>query len=241
MAKNNSPHFADKYFDEIDEFSEEENYFMRVLDDVIPKLKNLNSKILDVGCGTGLFMMPLVKAGHSLFGVDGASNYIDRAIRRGYKGVKVVADLNVCALPEENESFDMIVCKDVFEHLLNPTHALSEISRVLKKDGLFLLHVPNHFPLRGRLKFLWDNNIDTFSFFEDESRWTFPHIRFYEYDDSLSTLNGRGFELVLNLSGHFISIPLISRFKIFNPISKYLATRFPNQFASGFTLLMRKK
>jgi SAM-dependent methyltransferase len=183
----------------------------------------------------------LISAGCTqLYGVDGPQGFTDRAISRGYKEVSVVADLNVSTLPSANESFDLVVCKDVFEHLLNPTHALSEISRVLKKDGLLLLHVPNHFPLIGRLKFLFTNNIDTFNFFKNESRWTFPHIRFYEHRDSLQILAANKFSLVHDLSYHFQAIPLLSRFKLLDSFRKYLAEHFPNQFASGFTFLVKK-
>jgi SAM-dependent methyltransferase len=241
MTTDKNVHFAGKYFEEIDQISEKDNYFTPVLQDVLMAINVKSASVLDVGCGTGLFLKPLISAGCTqLYGVDGPQGFTDRAISRGYKEVSVVADLNVSTLPSANESFDLVVCKDVFEHLLNPTHALSEISRVLKKDGLLLLHVPNHFPLIGRLKFLFTNNIDTFNFFKNESRWTFPHIRFYEYRDSLQVLAANNYSLVHDLSYHFQAIPLLSRFKLLDSFRKYLVEHFPNQFASGFTFLLKK-
>jgi SAM-dependent methyltransferase len=241
MTTEKNAHFAGKYFEEIDQISEQDNYFTPVLRDVMLKIEVRNARVLDVGCGTGLFLSPLVAAGCTqLYGVDGPQDFTDRAIRRGYKEVTVVADLNISPIPGANGTFDLVICKDVFEHLLNPTHALSEISRVLKKDGLLLLHVPNHFPLIGRLKFLFTNNIDTFSFFKKESRWTFPHIRFYEHQDSLQVLAAHNFSLVLDLSHHFQAIPFLSRFKLLRSLREYLVDHFPNQFASGFTFLVKK-
>jgi SAM-dependent methyltransferase len=241
MTTDKNAHFPGKYFEEIDQISEQDNYFTPVLRDVLLKIEVRNARVLDVGCGTGLFLKPLIVAGCTqLYGVDGPQDFTDRAIRRGYKDVTVVTDLNISPLPGANGSFDLVVCKDVFEHLLNPTHALSEISRVLKKDGLLLLHVPNHFPLIGRIKFLFTNNIDTFSFFKKESRWTFPHIRFYEHRDSLQVLAAHNFSLVLDLSHHFQAIPILSRFKLLRSLRKYLVDHFPNQFAAGFTFLVKK-
>lgn len=241
MTTDKNAHFPGKYFEEIDQISEQDNYFTPVLRDVLMKIDVRNASVLDVGCGTGLFLKPLIVAGCTqLYGVDGPHDFTDRAIRRGFKDVTVVADLNISPLPGANASFDLVVCKDVFEHLLNPTHALSEISRVLKKDGLLLLHVPNHFPLIGRIKFLFTNNIDTFSFFKKESRWTFPHIRFYEHRDSLQVLAAHNFSLVLDLSHHFQAIPILSRFKLLWSLRKYLVDHFPNQFAAGFTFLVKK-
>lgn len=235
-------HFAEKYFDEIDEISEDENYFTPVLRDTAREIDFKTAHVLDVGCGTGLFLKPVIDAGCTeCVGIDGPSAFAPRAIARGYKDVRFVADLNNTMFPFGDGKFDLVVCKDVFEHLLNPTFALSEIKRVLKPGGLLLLHVPNHFPLYGRLKFLLTNDIDTFSFFKDESRWTFPHIRFYEHDDSLSVFKDQGFALIRDLSCHFPAVPLLSRFGILKPLLRRVAARFPNQFAAGFTFLLKKK
>jgi SAM-dependent methyltransferase len=234
-------HFADKYFDEIDNLPEADNYFLPVLRDVGLEIDFKSARVLDVGCGTGLFLKPLIETGCTeCYGVDGPSAYAYRAIARGYRDVKFVADLNNTPLPFADETFDLVVCKDVFEHLLNPLYALSDIRRVLKNNGLFLFHVPNHFPLYGRLKFLFSNDIDTFAFFKNESRWTFPHIRFYEHDDSLRVLVEHGFTLVADLSHHFQAIPLLSRFRSLQSFRRYLVGRFPNQFAAGFTFLVKK-
>jgi SAM-dependent methyltransferase len=241
MTIEKNVHFSGKYFEEIDQIPEQDNYFTPVLRDVLMVIDVKKSSVLDVGCGTGLFLTPLISQGCTrLYGVDGPQEYTGRAIQRGYKEVSVIEDLNTSLIPSDNESFDLVVCKDVFEHLLNPTHALTEINRVLKKDGLLLLHVPNHFPLIGRLKFLFTNNIDTFHFFKEESRWTFPHIRFYEHRDSLQVLASHNFSLVHDLSYHFQAIPFLSRFKVLQPLRKFIVKHFPNQFASGFTFLLKK-
>ena len=234
-------HFPGKYFDEIDELPESDNYFVPVLRDVEREIDFKTARVLDVGCGTGLFLRPVINAGCTeCHGVDGPTEYASRAIARGYKDVQIVADLSNSDLPFPDGSFDLVVCKDVFEHLLNPIYALSNIRRVLTSEGLLLLHVPNHFPLYGRLKFVLTNDIDTFSFFKNESRWTFPHIRFYEHSDSLQVITSNGFTLVTDLSHHFQAIPLLSRLKVFRSFREYLVRNFPNQFASGFTFLLKK-
>jgi SAM-dependent methyltransferase len=42
----------------------------------------------------------------------------------------------------ENEKFDVVVCKAVLEHVVNPQKAISELTRVLKKDGVIWIEVP---------------------------------------------------------------------------------------------------
>lgn len=234
-------HFEKKYFEEIDQVAENNNYFIPILN-ILEKHLNLNKdQILDVGCGTGIFLSYLIKKGAlNCYGVDGDSDYYKRALDRGYKEVKIVNDLNTDILPFENSTFDFVFCKDVFEHLLNPINTISEISRVTKKNQYLLLHVPNHFPLYSRFKFLFTNNIDTFHYFKNESRWTFPHIRFYEYKDFIDVLKNNNFDLVLDLSYHFPVLPIFGNLKILNKFKKFLVKRFPNNFAGAFTLLLKK-
>lgn len=241
MKEIKSVHFEKKYFEEIDHISEDSNYFTPILHVLHQHIDVKSAKVLDVGCGTGLFFKPLVSAGCSeLYGVDGSHGFIDRAVKRGYKQVIVIPDLNINSLPFNDKEFDLIVCKDVFEHLLNPKHVLAEICRVVKDGGLVLIHVPNHFPLEGRIKFLITNNIDTFKYFNSEGRWDFPHIRFFEYRDLLKVIEENGLCLVNDLSHHFLAIPWFSKIKIFMPFYRYMVERYPNEFTSGFTFLLRR-
>ncbi len=238
---NDQSHFADKYFEDIDEVCKANNYFSPVLRDMSDFVNFESSRILDVGCGTGVFLEPIIDAGcDQLYGVDGPSEFVGRAKQRGYKDIQLVDDLSSVVLPFEGNVFDLVICKDVFEHLLNPLFTLSEIHRVLKDDGLFVFHVPNHFPLYGRLKFLYTNDIDTFTFFKNESRWKFPHIRFYEHYDSLKVLESSGFRLFKDFSFHFPAVSVLNRFARLNPIVRKLVSKYPNQFASGFTYLLKK-
>lgn len=46
-------------------------------------------------------------------------------------------------LPFKNESFSHIICTEVLEHLESPFHALKEIHRVLKRNGIAFITIPN--------------------------------------------------------------------------------------------------
>jgi len=57
-----------------------------------------------------------------------------------YLNIDLIADAS--ELPFRNESMDMIIFKNVLEHIKNPTKAINEIERVLKKGAYIYIKVP---------------------------------------------------------------------------------------------------
>jgi len=57
-------------------------------------------------------------------------------------------------LPYKDVFFDTVYMGELLEHLNNPGHVLSEIHRVLKNDGVFILDIPNPYNIRRIIKFL---------------------------------------------------------------------------------------
>lgn len=56
------------------------------------------------------------------------------------KKIDIVSDIT--DIPEDNESFDVILCTEVLEHLPDPVKALQEFQRLLIKDGILILTAP---------------------------------------------------------------------------------------------------
>ena len=54
--------------------------------------------------------------------------------------IDIVCDIN--AIPEPAQSFDDILCSEVFEHLPDPTKTLDEFARLLKPGGKLILTAP---------------------------------------------------------------------------------------------------
>ena len=237
-------YFKNEYIDDIDS-KKENNYFSPVWIDVLKLVEFSN--LLDVGCGNGVFSANLKKTVDChLTGVDGNEYALKEALINGFDETHIVEDLCKNRLPFNSESFDMVVCKDVLEHLIFPDKLVKEIYRVCNNNGYFLVHVPNHFTLKGRIKFLFNNDIDPYNWFPDAKRWNHPHIRFYTYESILELLTLNNFKLIKNLSFHFHSLPYFpGRIRKLLPfkkqIEKKLSLKYPSQFAQGFTLLMEKE
>jgi len=95
-----------------------------------------NGTCLDVGCNVGrhLKLMPLKSVG-----VDIIAPPPD--LKTDYR--VLVYDLNNIPWPFKDESFDVVFCSHVIEHLRSPYDVLKEFHRILKRGGKLILGIPN--------------------------------------------------------------------------------------------------
>ena len=135
------------------------------------------ARCLDVGCGAGTSYAPrIVAKGARYVGVDVSPNAVAAARAAGLD-TRVIADAG--ELPFEDESFDVVTCIEVLEHLLRPDHAVAEALRVLRPGGRLVVSTPNvaYWRLRANLLFgLWNPAGDELA---RERPWRDPHIRFF--------------------------------------------------------------
>ena len=110
------------------------------------KLKNLpvGSRILDAGAGEQQYkkycehlnyVSQDFAAYNPLIGDKGlhAKNW-------QYGNLDIISD--IINIPEPANSFDAIICTEVFEHIVDPLAALNEFKRLLKNDGILILTAP---------------------------------------------------------------------------------------------------
>lgn len=93
--------------------------------------------IVDLGCGTGRFSMPLHDCFKSIvFGIDPSRKMLNKAT-----DTEGVALIQACAeqVPLTNHAVDMVFCSQVFHHLRDEHAALDEIRRTLTPDGIFCI------------------------------------------------------------------------------------------------------
>jgi len=103
--------------------------------------KSLQSKvkILDVGTGSSpyrhLFLNHVFKT-HDFQKLSSEQ----LLHRNGYGQIDYVSD--IVNIPVENDSFDVIICTEVLEHVPDPIIAIKEMSRILKPGGIILITTP---------------------------------------------------------------------------------------------------
>ena len=116
-------------------------YFVRkgLLENIKFFAKNINGKLLDVGCGSKPYKNNFKV--EEYIGID-----LDNKITREKKKAEFFYDGK--DLPFEKEIFDVVLCTEVIEHVFEPNKFFNEINRVLKKKGILLLTAP----------FVWDEH-----------------------------------------------------------------------------------
>ena len=105
--------------------------------------------VLDVGCGTGGYMAPLVEAGYDPIGVDFSLKALALAKHR-YPECKVAAG-DIRRLPIKDHSVDAVLAFEVLGFLSDPDEAIKELSRVLRPNGRVFLSMLSARSLHYRL------------------------------------------------------------------------------------------
>lgn len=117
---------------------------------------NINPKgiMLDLGCGEGRHIFGAMEQFPDLkcVGLDPHLESLDKA-SEGLEFLESISNTktnflsgSAYSLPFNDNSFDMVVCSEVLEHLHEYKDAVIEIHRVLKPGGQFLASVPAELP-----------------------------------------------------------------------------------------------
>ncbi|MEZ0539256.1 class I SAM-dependent methyltransferase [Fibrella arboris] len=126
------------------------------------------SRVLDVGCGTGAFTIGAARRGYQTLGLswDDRNQRVaaERAIMCNAPGASFeVCDVrNLEARGDLSNSFDYIICTENIEHIIDDQKLVKEMSRCLKKGGKLLLTTPNFdfIPMYGESKLITDPPVE---------------------------------------------------------------------------------
>ena len=121
--------------------------------------------ILDVGTGTGQYLLFALKKGAKCFGIDISEKMLEVAkLKLGDKVVFEKAEAS--KIPFEDNKFDWITCIGMFEYnsIEEFKNILTEFKRVLKKEGRVILDFPN-INHEGSYKFNLDSKLDGFNIY----------------------------------------------------------------------------
>ena len=98
--------------------------------------KSKKIKVLDYGCGNGLFLQFLKTKGINCAGLEVDEASVQKLVKKKIKFYKDIEQI-------EDNSLDLCVLFDVLEHLTNPINDLKKIRKKLKKNGKIVMYTPN--------------------------------------------------------------------------------------------------
>jgi 2-polyprenyl-3-methyl-5-hydroxy-6-metoxy-1,4-benzoquinol methylase len=102
------------------------------------------AKILDYGCGSGLFLQFLASRGYKPYGYDKS-----KRLTTYLRDIDISCYTDMRQIP--NGYFDAITVFDVIEHNNNASLFIRDIKRKVKKGGVLMITTPNAFGVSGKL------------------------------------------------------------------------------------------
>lgn len=152
----------------------------------------INRRLLVLGCGTGYDVTFLVKD-NSVLGMDIMHLALKMAKTRGLEVIQTDLGRGLFFL---DNSFDIIICKEVLEHLFDPIALLKEIHRVMRDDGYVYVTVPNQLHWwRYRLRILLGKDLLVDVRDPRINEWNYFHIRFFSFKGFKSMVKNAGFKV----------------------------------------------
>ena len=137
------------------------------------------ARVLDVGCGFGVFTLLMQESGLQVEGLEQSEDTVDFAKKQF--GLKVHAgSIFDHSLPENH--YDIVTNIAVMEHLTNPLKALEQMHKLLKRDGILYV---NTIDLKGMVL---RKGVDHY--------FKFVHTFYYTNITLSSLIQQAGFEIV---------------------------------------------
>lgn len=123
-----------------------DDYFSNVRTDVIDLIpqNNLNANMLEIGAGDGSTLLYCKKNGYAknITGIELCK--MEGSLQESSEFDDfIIGNIETMDLEFKENSFDVILCLDVLEHLIDPSSLLQKIKIYLKDDGVLVTSIPN--------------------------------------------------------------------------------------------------
>lgn len=123
----------------------------------------VTTRLLDVGCGKGLFLRDFARVARERFqvgAIDASGVDLVRSPGDFFAEISpnfhfVEQNLDGQRLPFADRSFDFVCCNQVLEHIFETEHLVREFHRVITPGGICVISVPNIAAWVNRVAFLF--------------------------------------------------------------------------------------
>ena len=218
--------------------AKESIYFSNIRMDIISLIPlNPAQKILEIGAGAGntLLFIKESNLAKEVMGIELME------IANSNQNNPLIDKFQIANIEHENiqapdEYFDIIICADVLEHLVDPWSIIDKVSRCLKKDGLLIVSIPNirEWKTLGKVIFQGDFSYQSSGGIMDKT-----HLRFFCKKNIYQMLNTPVLSTIYCKPNFMLKVvPEGKKRRIFNLLTFRL---FEDFLAIQYLFIARKK
>jgi 2-polyprenyl-3-methyl-5-hydroxy-6-metoxy-1,4-benzoquinol methylase len=210
------------------------DYYTSVRQDLIKLIpRSENQKILEIGCGGGDTLIEIKKnrIAKEVVGVD--INFLEESNQQNSLIDKIlIGNIEQLELDYPEQYFDVIICGDVIEHLIDPWSLIIKLTKHLKNEGIWIISIPNvreiftlyKIVIRGNFKYNEGGILDR------------THLRFFCKQNIIELFSTPH----LKISKIFTNLDLFEKFSLRRMINK-ITFRIFEQFLTARYILIVKK
>jgi SAM-dependent methyltransferase len=185
------------------------NSTLRRFQEWVPAPAAGQTRLLDIGCYQPTIGYYAALGWREVIGIakeEGECNFrCDYQTEIGTRAKNFILDVEVERIPEPDGSIDAALMMEVFEHFgLDPMHALVEVNRVLKSDGLLVFSTPNATAFTSLRRIVQGNA--PYAGLEFSGFSTNRHNRIYDAQELIAIIEAAGFEVEICTSRSYRDI-----------------------------------
>ena len=171
-------------------------YYKNTRVEIVPLLTGRHPSALEIGCGHGDTLCYLKEKKYCdwIAGVELNSEAAKSAY--GRLDFLLEGDIQNLPIPFEDNSFDLILCLDVLEHLVDPWSVLGKLHNLLKPNGIIICSIPNVRNFRVLLPLIFIGKWK----YQEYGILDKTHLRFFTKNSAIELIESAEFEVDLILS-----------------------------------------
>lgn len=167
-----------------------DEYYNLVRQEMFKYIPSQAFKILEIGCGEGNFGAELKKKKIEVWGVEYAPDQAALAEKKLDRVIAGDVATIIDSLPDNY--FDVVVCNDVLEHLIDPYTVLDKLKDKLTEKGVVVSSIPNIRFFRNLFDYFFNKNWD----YTDNGIMDKTHYRFFTVNSIRKMYENLGYEIV---------------------------------------------
>jgi 2-polyprenyl-3-methyl-5-hydroxy-6-metoxy-1,4-benzoquinol methylase len=182
------------------------NYYTHGRPEMLRCLPETAERVLELGCAEGAFAATVKdRTGAEVWGIEFNAQVAERA--RAILDHVLVGDADERIAEIPDSYFDVVICNDVLEHLIDPIRTLMNLRRKLRSEGVIVASIPNIRYSRALSKVVLRKDFPK----DDEGIFDRTHLHFFTRKSIVRTFEQAGFTLsrIEGINAHYGPLALL--------------------------------